>query len=257
MFIGNIGEKNIDAIYLGEKGANYGWNEREGSFLFKKDDPNNVYALPEDDATNNYTYPVAEYDHDEGFAVVSGFVYRGNLIPGLKGKYIFGDIVKGRVFYMEEHEMIKNQSFTKIHEFFIYDDNGNRTSMLNLAGNSRADLRFGLDAQNELYLLSKQNGKIWKAIGANGLSVDSFTNKVAIKTFPNPTEDVINFSTNATEFGSIKIAIYNLMGQEIKTINLKKSTNTIKVSVSDLPKGIFLVKLINSKINYTTKFVKE
>lgn len=35
--------------------------------------------------------PVLQYDHDEGTTVIGGFVYRGNGIPELQGKYIFGD----------------------------------------------------------------------------------------------------------------------------------------------------------------------
>jgi hypothetical protein len=37
--------------------------------------------------------------------------------------------------------------------------------MQQLAGNSRIDLRFGADSHDELYVLSKANGKIWKIIG--------------------------------------------------------------------------------------------
>lgn len=256
MFIANIGEKNIDAVYLGIAGSNYGWNEREGSFLFKKDDPNNVYALPSVDETN-YSYPVAEYDHDEGFAIVGGFVYRGNDIPGLKGKYIFGDIVKGRVFYAEESEMNQGESFAQIKEFLIYNENGNQTSLLNLAGNSRADLRFGVDADDEIYLLSKQNGKIWKLNGATGLGIEDYSQKPYIKTFPNPVENILNINLDRIYNGNLKISILNLLGQETKKMNFNSSSNKISISVSDLAKGLYLLKLSSEEINYSTKFVKK
>jgi hypothetical protein len=38
-------------------------------------------------------------------------------------------------------------------------------TMQQLAGSSRVDLRFGIDSQGELYILSKANGKIWKVAG--------------------------------------------------------------------------------------------
>jgi hypothetical protein len=257
MFIANIGEKNIDAVYLGKAGSNYGWNEREGSFLFKKDDPNNVYALPANDATNGYSYPVAEYDHDEGFAIVGGFVYRGNAIPGLQGKYIFGDIVKGRVFYTEESEMIEGTSFAKIKEFLIYSENGNQTNLLNLAGNNRADLRFGVDANNEIYLLSKQNGKIWKLNAATGLSTADYRPKMQVKTYPNPIDEILNIKFDENYNGIIKIAILNLLGQEIKVMHVNSNSNKIKISVSDLPKGLYIMKLLGDNMNYTTKILKK
>jgi hypothetical protein len=36
----------------------------------------------------------------------SGFVYRGSLMPGLRGKYIFGDIVNARLLYCDLAEMV-------------------------------------------------------------------------------------------------------------------------------------------------------
>ena len=61
----------------------------------------NIFTLPADDSSYHVTYPVAQYDHDEGNAISGGFEYWGKNVPELQGKYIFGDIVKGRVFYVE------------------------------------------------------------------------------------------------------------------------------------------------------------
>jgi hypothetical protein len=52
------------------------------------------------------TYPVAQYSHRDGDGISSGFVYRGSLLPGLYGKYIFGDIANGRIFYADFAEML-------------------------------------------------------------------------------------------------------------------------------------------------------
>jgi MFS family permease len=57
------------SIDLIKKGADYGWPIREGTFALNPyGDLNKVYALPVDDTSDNITYPVAEYDHDEGKA---------------------------------------------------------------------------------------------------------------------------------------------------------------------------------------------
>ena len=61
-------------------------------------------------------YPVAEYSHLDGDAISSGFVYRGSLMPELNGKYIFGDITTGRLFYADLADMIAK-------------DDGDRTSL--------------------------------------------------------------------------------------------------------------------------------
>ncbi|MBU2951072.1 PQQ-dependent sugar dehydrogenase [Tamlana agarivorans] len=255
MFIGNIGEKNVDAVYLGEPGANYGWNAREGSFLFKTTDPNNVYPLPVND-NFGYTYPVAQYDHDEGYALLGGFVYRGNTYPDLQGKYIFGDVVKGRIFYTEESDMISGQSFAKINEFIIYDENLNQTSFLNLANYSRADLRFGMDAQGELYALSKQNGKIWRIKGERTLTTDAIAEVSEIKVFPNPVKDLLNIKLNNKFEGYGTVVIMNTLGQMVKTNKINCISGQFSVSVNNLPSGMYLINVSINSEAHTAKFLK-
>ncbi len=161
MFIGSIGERYIESIYPGIAGANYGWNVREGGFLFDTDNPDFVYELPQND-TNAYTYPVAQYDHDEGFAVVGGFVYRGAVVPDLTGMYVFGDIVNGRIFYTDQSAMVAGQPAAPIQELTLVDANGDAQTMRDFVGAQRVDLRFGVDAENELYVLAKSTGEIWR-----------------------------------------------------------------------------------------------
>ncbi|GAB1855645.1 hypothetical protein MHTCC0001_04790 [Flavobacteriaceae bacterium MHTCC 0001] len=257
MFIANIGEKNIDAIYLGEPGANYGWNRREGSFLFKTTDPNNVFALPENDAISNYTYPVAQYDHDEGFAIVGGFVYRGDKVPSLYGKYVFGDIVKGRLFYCEASEMTSNNQFTEIHELIIYDESEQETNLLGLINASRADLRFGMDQEGELYVLSKQNGKIWKIIEPSITVGTSSFETYQIKTYPNPVSKTLHINSSNKITNKLTLTIFNGLGQQLKTLTLNNNKDKINISVDDLPTGIYVLKLsMGSKI-WVKKFIKN
>ena len=107
---------------------------------------------------------------DSGHAVSGGFVYRGRQVPQLQGKYVFGDIVNGRVFYTNEGEMRRNRKPAPIYEAALLDHWGKRLTMQELAGDKRVDLYFGTDALGELYLLSKANGKIWKVTGARRIS---------------------------------------------------------------------------------------
>ncbi|MFB3061997.1 MAG: sorbosone dehydrogenase family protein, partial [Candidatus Binatia bacterium] len=45
MLIGEIGEHNVEEVNLGKVGANYGWNEREGTFQFDKNNPSVVFQI--------------------------------------------------------------------------------------------------------------------------------------------------------------------------------------------------------------------
>jgi hypothetical protein len=45
-----------------------------------------------------YKRPYLRIDHEEGKAISGGYIYEGDLTP-LRNKYIFGDIVNGKLFY--------------------------------------------------------------------------------------------------------------------------------------------------------------
>jgi glucose/arabinose dehydrogenase len=176
MLLGHIGEHDIEAVYEVQAGDNFGWSDREGPFVFNKADPCNLYPLPADDERYGYTYPVAAFDHnpppnwpctsDVGHAISGGFVYRGDDVPALGGKYVFGDLVDGRIFYTNASEMRRGGELATIHQMKILDEAGRLITAQDLVGDTRVDLRFGADAEGELYLLAKANGKIWKVTGA-------------------------------------------------------------------------------------------
>ncbi|HEV7979757.1 PQQ-dependent sugar dehydrogenase [Amycolatopsis sp.] len=174
MFLGSIGEHAIESVYEVRAGDNFGWSVREGAAVFDKADRCNLYPLPADDARYGYTYPVAAYDHDpppgfpcgqdSGNAIIGGFVYRGHDVPALRGKYVFGDGVDGRLFYTEADQMRRGKERAPLYKLMAYDESG-KVSMQDLAGHPRVDLRFGVDGRGELYLMSKANGKIWQVTG--------------------------------------------------------------------------------------------
>ncbi|MCJ7465375.1 MAG: PQQ-dependent sugar dehydrogenase [Maribacter sp.] len=162
MLISNIGQHSVEEINLGKKGADYGWPNREGTFLFDVEaNTELVYPLPPYDS--GYSYPVIQYDHDEGNAVSGGFVYAGSKIPALKGKYIFGDIPRGTLFYSEASELIDGQQ-APIFSLGL-ELNGIATHFLEITPNDRVDLRFGVDSSGELFIFTKSNGKVYKVVG--------------------------------------------------------------------------------------------
>jgi glucose/arabinose dehydrogenase len=166
MLISDIGHANIDELNLGLAGADYGWPEREGTFvLLPRGQMDFVYALPQEDSAFTYTYPVAQFDHDEGSAISGGFVYEGTKAPLLKGKYIFGDIVSGRVFLVETRQLKLGQQ-APIQELEV-QLRGKAVIFRELAGFNKTDLRFGLGPKNELYLFTKADGKIYKVSGSS------------------------------------------------------------------------------------------
>ena len=170
LFISDIGQANVEEINLGSPGANYGWSEREGTFLVMHFNENDVFALPGNDASFGYTYPVIQYDHDEGDRAISGgYVARGGVLgPALEGHYIFGDLPSGRVFHAPAATLDGSgqASFQVLR--LIDQGTGMESTLLEMVGGgspaSRADLRFGRDDAGSLYLLTKQDGSVRRLV---------------------------------------------------------------------------------------------
>ncbi len=138
--VNDIGSNSWEEVDILTKGGNYGYAEREGEeqffplpydasmtgsqlhppVPFPEDDHLTVEGLAEPVTP---LYPAAVYSHQDGDAIGSGFVYRGKLMPQLRGKYLFNDISTGRIFYTDLAEMIamhgaRNQQ-VQIHEVQI------------------------------------------------------------------------------------------------------------------------------------------
>jgi glucose/arabinose dehydrogenase/mono/diheme cytochrome c family protein len=161
----NIGQSQIESLYKILPGHNYGWPIREGIFLIEpKGDLTKIYPLPPDDASYNITYPVVQYSHREGNAISGGFEYLGKTIPELEGKYIFGDIVKARLFYIEVED-IRLGSQAPMKELQLKID-GKRTSFGEMFDNKKVDIRFGRDHLGELWVSSKIDGKVYRITDA-------------------------------------------------------------------------------------------
>jgi hypothetical protein len=173
MFINDIGQNQVEEVNLGERGANYGWRLREGTFAtaFGVDDGElgEVYPLPEQDG--NFVYPIAQYDHDEGNAISSGFVYEGSAITALRGKYVFTELVRGRIFYIDADDPASGK-LEDIKELRLVFD-GEERDLIDVssfpnsyAPGPRVDLRLGIDALGELYILTKGDGWVRKLVPA-------------------------------------------------------------------------------------------
>ena len=158
----DIGQANVEEVNRGVKGANYGWSLREGTFVTDRAGSVPLYKLPGNDATYGFTYPVLQYDHTEGQAIVGGYVCRGSAVPKLAGHYLFGDLVNGRVFHVPVANLVlgKQAEFKELRLF----KGGKEISLFGLVGgtNARVDLRFGQDEAGEVYIMTKQEGTIYR-----------------------------------------------------------------------------------------------
>lgn len=159
LYAGDVGQNDIEEVDIVIAGGNYGWPIKEGSFCFDANGTERGFVTDESDCGPlDLIDPVAEYDHDEGVAVIGGFVYRGRKFPTLRGRYVFGDNT-GRLFLLRRKELGRRnrislaigrgiRSTSKIAEFRLLEQDDLGLSLLG----------FGQDTSGELYVLGNTNG---------------------------------------------------------------------------------------------------
>ncbi|MEX1994861.1 MAG: PQQ-dependent sugar dehydrogenase [Steroidobacteraceae bacterium] len=87
-WVGDVGQGRREEIDIIQRGANYGWDIREG-FICADGSTNCASA--------GFTDPVADYGRNLGASITGGFVYRGSQTTEVVGRYLFADFVTGMI----------------------------------------------------------------------------------------------------------------------------------------------------------------
>ena len=89
LWLGDVGWEKWELIHRVERGGNYGWSVREGNELLQ---PN----VPIGPAPIKPTRVMLS--HADAASITGGFVYRGEKLHTIKGEYLFGDWITGRIW---------------------------------------------------------------------------------------------------------------------------------------------------------------
>ncbi|WP_396637301.1 PQQ-dependent sugar dehydrogenase [Maribacter sp. R77961] len=122
----DVGQGELEEINIIENGGNYGWNILEGTSCFSAENCD----------SSNTIAPIFEYNHDANDrSITGGYIYRGEEVNSLKGYYIYGDFISGRIWALDSNL------------------NGNPDNQL-LVESGLNISSFGTDANNEIYVCS-------------------------------------------------------------------------------------------------------
>jgi glucose/arabinose dehydrogenase len=166
LYLGDVGQNDIEEVDIVTKGRNFGWNCKEGTLWFWTMGDADGKAMTTRDTNRpdcnpsvaRFTDPVSQYDiHHEGHSVIGGYVYHGRAIPTLRGRYVFADFSLLFKFPRGPHDYGR---------LFVQSagDSGNAlrkiSELLVLPGGavSLAVLGSGVDTSGELYTTGNVSG---------------------------------------------------------------------------------------------------
>ena len=92
LYVADVGQdawEEVNVLPAGERGlVNFGWDLYEGPQRVDDGEP----------AAGRLAGPIAAYPHGDECSVTGGRVYRGELVPSLRGRYLYGDYCSGRIW---------------------------------------------------------------------------------------------------------------------------------------------------------------
>ncbi len=192
LWCADVGQNQWEEIDTIQNGKNYGWRIMEGK---------HCYNPPSDCDTSGLTLPIWEYDHSSGnCSITGGFVYRGNSVPELIGKYIYADYCTSNIWALDANG-------TSIENKFLLKAPGRITA-------------FGVDQKNELYLCNF-DGNIYKfkptATGIKNLNYKP-ENFELFQNYPNPFNPSTKITYILPDESRIKVEIIGILGNIIEIL---------------------------------------
>ena len=109
--VGHLRREEINVIV---RGGNYGWSFQEGSLPFVE---SYLQGEPPAELHGQLVPPLWEYPHLNGDnCIIGGFVYRGETLPQLDGKYLYADNGSGRVWALtsDGEEVVHNEEILSL-----------------------------------------------------------------------------------------------------------------------------------------------
>lgn len=232
LWVGDVGQNRLEEINVVKAGLNYGWNTMEGSQCF---DPESGCD------TSNRELPVFEYDHSVGNSITGGFVYRGNAVPELQGRYVYADFGSGRIWSIEWNgeNTSDNQLLTRMNENSI--------------------VTFGEDQNGEL-LTGSFDGNLYRFESQNPVTAeltDDLPNEIRLnQNYPNPFNPSTEISFHLPEATYVELNVYDILGQEITTLvsgYRSEGEHHVQFDASDLSGGIYIYSLQTGEERITRK----
>ena len=235
MWIGDVGQNTYEEIDRGGINKNFGWSTTEGF---------HCYNPSTGCDTSGKTYPVFEYSHSIGNSITGGYVYRGNYMPELVGKYIYADYGSGKIW-----ALTGSAPYTNI-------------QLGTLAG---ACGTFGQDNQKNVYACtySSTTSRVYKIydtrVGIGNTGNVTPTNFELMQNFPNPFNPATKITFALPENSVVTLKVYDVTGKIVSELLSSEAMSagvyTREFDGSKLGSGVYYYKMEAGNFTETRRMV--
>jgi hypothetical protein len=255
----------VNGAIPGEEFIYCGTLDVEGDYLYAVD----YGPFPEDDSRGLYIFDISDpanpelvlryADIDEGtlrdIEVSNGYAYMTSEGGALVVVSVVDPLFPSQIAYLQLEDVAKAVDVFNDYAFVANYINGG-VKVIDISNPFFPEVvgyykQTGCFALNVTY----DAGHVFVADGLDGMQIYNFDlltgmetkeeNIGSLNAFPNPARDRINISSEINGIGNVHLAIYDLTGRIVAEQKISQTTGYLNTyfNVSDLPRGVYLLKL--------------
>jgi glucose/arabinose dehydrogenase len=235
LWAGDVGQGAREEIDTIVGGGNYGWRLMEGKICT----PN---VNPDCRDTAGTILPLWDYGRSAGdVSVTGGYVYRGNAIPSLRGRYIYADYASGRIWALTLNEAQPP------------------TNAL-LLDSPHTISSFAQDRDREIYAVAYGTGRLYRITGP---ATDTGSSESPLRfslseSFPNPFNPSTTIRYEVPVTSAIRLSVFDLLGHEVRVLvdsTVHAGSHEATLDATGLASGMYLYRLRAGTFEQTRKTV--
>jgi glucose/arabinose dehydrogenase len=235
LWAGDVGQGAREEIDTIVAGGNYGWRLTEGFLCTPGVNPNCL-------DTAGTIRPLWDYPHASGDAsITGGYVYRGNAISALRGRYVYGDYSSGRIWALTL--------------------NGTQAATNALLLDSPYSISaFAQNRNHELFVVSYGTGRLYQLngptsdTGSANLPVDYFLSA----NYPNPFNPSTTIRFGVPVSSQVRLSVFDILGRELRVLvndTRLPGSHEVSFDAAGLASGVYLYRLVAGSFVETRKML--
>ena len=165
-------------------------------------------------------------------------------LPGVNGNTVLWETTNEAANHFEVEKSTDGATFSKIAEVPFNSKAGTTSTKYQYVDvNKAGDAMY----YRIKVVVPGSDGSYSQVVTIKNTAVADNNNSLAV--FPNPAQDYVYVKTTGIDLLNKEMVLVNMSGMELKRSKITTTSNQVQVNVSNLPKGVYAIKLLDDKTN--------